>query len=69
MNTEETKDRKDKVGCTDFTSSFRGFQEMFKGMGKCCMGQEGSLNCSAMMEKCCGARTDNNKSESKSKKV
>jgi len=38
MNTEETKDKRDKAGCTEFASAFKGFQEMFEKMRKCCRG-------------------------------
>lgn len=61
MSTEKTKDTKDKTGCTDFGSTPKGFQEMFEGMSKCCTGQGGSFDCSAMvkgmMETCCAPKT------------
>ena len=73
MNTEETKDKGKKAGCADFTTKFKG---MFEGMSRCCTGQEGSIDCSAMMngmmkemmEKCCGTRTENIKTGDRSKK-
>ena len=69
MNTEETKDKKEKAGCTDSGAAFKGFQEMFEKMRKCCMGRDGSINCSAMMEgmmkemmeRCCGPKADGSK--------
>ena len=71
MNTEETKDKGKKAGCADFTAKFKGFKGMFEGMSKCCTGRDGSIDCSAMMngmmkdmmEKCCGTKTENIKTD------
>ncbi|NIM96592.1 MAG: hypothetical protein GTO24_00490 [candidate division Zixibacteria bacterium] len=72
MNTEKTKKKEDKAGCADFVSTFKGFQEMFKGMpegmGKCCTGQDGTIDCStmmkSMMEICCGPKTEDTEGDS-----
>jgi hypothetical protein len=77
MNTEEKKDKKEKAKYTDFASTFSGCQEMFEGMNKCCMGQDGSADCSPMMEKmmkrmmemCCGLRTNGTKSKDEGRKI
>jgi hypothetical protein len=67
MSTEKTNDTKDKTGCTDFGSTPKGFREMFEGMSRCCMGQESSFDCSAMMKgmmgTCCAPKPENTKGE------
>jgi hypothetical protein len=59
--------KKKTAGQTDFGPSSKGVQEMFEKMRDCCMGEQGPINCSAMMdgmmkkkmEKCCGPRAEN----------
>ena len=63
MSTEDTKEKDDKAGCTDFESTLKGFQYMCDGMSKCCAGQDGPIDCSAMMERCCGPKSNNTKSD------
>ena len=58
---------KKNTGQTDFGPTSKGAQEMFEKMRDCCMGEEGPIDCSAMMdgmmkkkmEKCCGSRAGN----------
>lgn len=76
MNTEETKDKRDKAECTELASAFKGFQEMFEKMRKCCMGQDSSIDCSTMMdrmmkemmESCCEPKADNANSDKEHEK-
>jgi hypothetical protein len=67
MDTKETKGKRPKGGCNDFGSTSKGFQEMFEGMSKCCTGQDGSIDCSAMikgmMGTCCALKTENTRDE------
>ena len=49
MDREKAKEKRDKKGCEDFGSAYKGFQEMFEKMRECCTGQEGSIDCCAMM--------------------
>jgi hypothetical protein len=62
-----TKDKKKKTGCTDFTSACKGFQGMFEKMAKCCPDKGSFTDCSGMMkdmmEMCCGSKTNNDKSD------
>jgi len=71
MPTEGTKDKGGKAGCTDFGSPFKDFEEMFEAMSKCCTGQGGSPDCSAimqgMMKMCCGRKADNTAADCGSK--
>ncbi|UCF85271.1 MAG: hypothetical protein JSV50_06445 [Desulfobacteraceae bacterium] len=76
MNRKETKEKRPKGGCNDFESNFKSFQEMFEGMSKCCMGQDGSIDCSAimdrmktMMEMCCASKEDSTKSDHEPEKA
>ncbi len=50
MNIKEETDKKDKAGCKDFRPPFKDSQEVFEKMRKCCTGQEGSIDCCAMMD-------------------
>jgi len=67
MNTEETKGKRDKAGCSGFTDSPGDFGKMAEMMSKCCGKQDGSIDCSAMgkkmmnamMKMCCGPKADN----------
>ena len=67
MDTEETKGKRDKAGCSGFKDIPADFGKMAEMMGKCCGSQDGSIDCSAMgkkmmtamMEMCCGPRADN----------
>lgn len=72
MPTEGTKDKGGKAGCTDFGSTSKDFQEMFEAMSKCCTGQGGSPDCSAimkgMMEMCCGPKADSTTADRGTKK-
>ncbi|MEE9496565.1 MAG: hypothetical protein V3V39_08565 [Desulfobacterales bacterium] len=67
MDTEKTKDSKDKAGGTDFSCNPQDFKGMFGMMGKCCSAQDGMPDCSAtmktMMQNCCGPKTDNIKTD------
>ncbi len=55
MKTEETKDKGDTAKITDC-----GFpmKQMFEKMSKCCTGQSGGPDCSAMMKSMMKAKTD-----------
>jgi hypothetical protein len=65
MNTEEQKGKTDKAKCT----GFKGCQEIFEKMEKCCTHQDCYTNCSAMMEgmmkekmkKCCKPKVNHAK--------
>lgn len=71
MSKKQRKEKGDKAKCTDFGSSFKGFKGISEMMSKCCMGQGGSTDCSAMMdgmmkgmmEMCCGQKADNTKED------
>ena len=69
MDTKETKEKRPKSGCNDF-------QKMFEGMRKCCAGQDGSIDCSAimdrmktMMEMCCASKEESTKSDHETEKA
>jgi len=67
MDTEETKGKKDKAGCSGFKGTPADFGKMAEMMNRRCGSQDGSMDCSAMgkkmmnamMEMCCGPRADN----------
>ncbi len=67
MDTEETKGKTEKAGCTGFKGTPTDFGRMAEMMSKCCGSQDGSIDCSvmgkkmmnAMMEMCCGPKADN----------
>ena len=69
MDTEETKGKRDKAGCTGFKDTPSDFGKMAEMMSRCCGSQDGSIDCStmgekmmtAMMEMCCGSRGANAK--------
>lgn len=77
MNTEETKGKGDKAGCSGFGDSSACFERMVEMMSKCCVGQDGSMGCSvmgdkmmnAMMEMCRGTKADNTGSDHEGDKV
>ena len=50
MDTEKTKDGKDKAGRTDSGCNPEDFKGMFEMMDKCCSAQDGMPDCSAMMK-------------------
>ena len=70
MNTEEKKGETCETKFTDFTSDFRGCEDMFEKMDKCCPGQDASPDCSAMRKQmmksmmgvCCGAKMESRNS-------
>ena len=61
----ETRDKKDKTCCPDFTDACKGFQGMFEEMMKHWADKGDFTDCSAMMdsmrEKCCGPKTGDTK--------
>ena len=61
MDTEKTKDSKEKTGGRDFNCNRQDFKEMFEMMGKCCSAPEEMPDWSAMMQtmmaNCCKSRT------------
>ena len=67
MDTEETKGKRDKAGCSGFKDTPADFGKMAEMMNRRCGSQDGSMDCStmgkkmmnAMMEMCCGPRADN----------
>ena len=67
MDTEQTKGKRDKAGCTGFKDIPADFGKMAEMMSRCCGSQDGSIDCSAMgkkmmnamMEMCCVPRADN----------
>ena len=71
MSTKKTKEKGDKAKFTDFGSSFKGLKGISEMMSKCCAGQAGSTDCSAMMdgmmkgmmEMCCRPKADNTKED------
>ena len=69
MDTKETKEKRFKGGCNDF-------QKMFEGMSKCCTGQNGSIDRSAIMDKmktmmglCCAPKDNSTKSDHETEKA
>ncbi len=72
MDTEKTKDSKDKTAGMDFGCNPEDFKGMFEMMGKCCNTQDGFPDCSAMMksmmQNCCGPKTDNIKTDHRTDK-
>jgi len=78
MQTEETKDTGTKAEGAEFgCCNPENFKKMFEMMSKCCKGQDGSIDCSAMadgmmktmMEMCCSSETDNSKSDKEHEKA
>jgi hypothetical protein len=71
MNTEKTNGKKDKAAGTDFGCNPKDFKGMFEMMGKCCNGQDGFPDCTAMMksmmQNCCEPKTENTKFEKQKK--
>ena len=63
MDTEETKGKRDKAGCTGFKDTPADFGKMAEMMRRCCGSQEGSAMgekmMTAMMEMCCRPRGAN----------
>ena len=69
MDTEETKGKRDKDGCSCFKNTPEDFGEMAEMMSRCRGSQDGSIDCSTMrkkmmktmMEMCCGPKGGNAK--------
>ena len=69
MSTKETKEKGGRAGYAEFNPG--DFKRMFEMMSKCCAGQGGSTDCSAMMdgmmkgmmEMCCRPKADNTKED------
>ena len=75
MQTEETKDTGDTAKSVDFEFASMG-KRMCEMMSKCCPGQGGFPDCSAMMKNmmeamedqpCCKPRTENSKFDGEKK--
>ncbi len=77
MNTEETKGKRDKAGCSGFSDNPGDFGKMAEMMNSCCGSEDGATDCSAMgkkmmnamMEMCCGPKADNAEQSSENNKV
>ena len=77
MNAKETKDERNKAKDTEFGANFKHFGKMFEKMSKCCMGQEGLIDCCGMMDermkemmrKWCGPRPSDNNQHGKQQKA
>ncbi|UCH22023.1 MAG: hypothetical protein JSU83_01840 [Deltaproteobacteria bacterium] len=71
MGTEKANDSNDKSGGTDFSCNPQDCNGMFEMMDKFCSAQGQMSDCSAMMkammEKCCGPKAENSKSEKQQK--
>jgi hypothetical protein len=67
MDTEKTKESRDKAAGTGSSCNPQDFKGLFEMMGKCCSAQDGMPYCSAMMktmmENCCGPKAENTRSE------
>ncbi|HIJ35862.1 MAG TPA: hypothetical protein HPP59_01115 [Deltaproteobacteria bacterium] len=69
MDTEETRGKRDKAGCSGFKGTPANFGKMVEMMSRCCGSQDGSINFStmgkkmmkAMMKTSCGPKADNAK--------
>ncbi len=72
MKTEEKKNQKDRAGFSGFGCFPQGFQGISEMMRNCCAGHgetsDSATMMNAMMEMCCGSKTESAKTDAESQK-